>query len=204
MEQKANIYGKLFYIQQRAVAPKDKNNDFGGFHYRNVEAILAKIKPLLKQTGTVVILTDSLTQNNNSVYVEAKATLFDAVTGESVSATAYAREMETKKGMDASQCTGCASTYARKYALAGLLGLDDSKTKPLPDPDAQPPAEHDAENADVRKALIEDILNLDVTRKEMDEEIGRNFPGKNADTLKITDLRKLHIYYAKTKGNGRR
>ena len=201
MEQKAlSIYQKLFFIQQRTVAPKDKNNEFGGFRFRNVEAILGKIKPLLKQTGTVVVFNDVAKEVGGSVYVEATATLIDVVSGQSYSASASAREMESKKGMDASQCTGCASTYARKYALCGLLGIDDAKTKPAADPDAYDPALNDKDKADGRKALIDEICSYDVTRKEMDEEIARNFPGKDADTLAINDLRKLAIYYRKTKG----
>ena len=195
-----NIFQKLFYIQQRAVAPKDKNNEFGGFRYRNVEAILGKIKPLLKQTGTVVLFDDNLQEYGGAVYVEAKATLVDCVTGDRITATALAREMETKKGMDASQCTGCASTYARKYALCGLLGIDDAKTKPVADPDTYAPNVNDKDNDEGRKALLETIYSYDVTRKEIDEEIARNFPGKDADSLKIADLRRLEIYYRKTKG----
>ena len=195
-----SIYQKLFFIQQRTVAPKDKNNDFGGFRYRNVEAILGKIKPLLKQTATVVLFDDKAKEYNGSVYVEATASLVDCETGERITATALSRESETKKGMDASQCTGCASTYARKYALCGLLGIDDAKTKPVSDPDAYDPAVNDKDKADGRKALIDEICSYDVTRKEMDEEIARNFPGKDADTLPVNDLRKLAIYYRKTKG----
>lgn len=200
MEQKTNIYGKLFYIQQRAVAPKDKDNEFGGFRYRNVEAILAKIKPLLKQTATVVVFDDAVTEHNGSVYIEARAHLVDCQTGERITATASAREAETKKGMDASQCTGCASTYARKYALCGLLGIDDAKTKPVAEPDSYAPAVNDKDKEEGRAAILETIYSYDVTRKEIDEEIARNFPGKDADTLKVSDLKRLEIYYRKTKG----
>lgn len=186
-----NIIEKLFTIQQKAVSPKDKDNDFGGFKYRNVEGILRNIKPILQEMGMYCKLSDEAVELNGATYIKATATLINAEDGEKIEATAYAREMETKKGMDASQCTGCASTYARKYALQGLLGLDDSKAAPVIETDSQNPDEHDEEQALSRQTILEQIYSLNVTRKELDDFIQKRKPDKDADTVSISDLRSI-------------
>ena len=186
-----NIIEKLFQIQQKAVAPKDINNDFGGFKYRNVEGILRNIKPILQEMGMYCRLSDEAVELNGATYIKATATLINAEDGEKIEATAYAREMETKKGMDASQCTGSASTYARKYALQGLLGLDDAKAAPVIETDSQNPAEHDEEQTLSRQTILDQIFSLDVTRKELDDFIAKKRPGKDADTVSLSDLRSI-------------
>ena len=118
---------KLFAVQQALKAPKDQVNNFGKYNYRSCEGILEALKPHLGINQLVINLSDYMTEVAGRVYVEATATLTDVETGESVSATAFAREEEEKKGMDSSQITGAASSYARKYALNGLLAIDDSK-----------------------------------------------------------------------------
>lgn len=186
-----NIIEKLFAIQQKAVAPKDIDNNFGGFKYRNVEGILRNIKPVLQEMGVYCRLSDEAVELNGATYIKATAALINAEDGEKVEATAYAREMETKKGMDASQCTGSASTYARKYALQGLLGLDDSKAAPVIETDSQNPADHDEEQALSRQTILDQIFALDVTRKELDAFIQSKRPGKDADTVSLSDLRSI-------------
>ena len=186
-----NIIEKLFAIQQKAVAPKDIDNNFGGFKYRNVEGILKNIKPVLQEMGVYCRLSDEAVELNGAVYIKATAALINAEDGEQIEATAYAREMESKKGMDASQCTGSASTYARKYALQGLLGLDDSKAAPVIETDSQNPAEHDEEQELSRQTILNQIFALDVTRKELDDFIAKKRPGKDADTVSLTDLRSI-------------
>lgn len=186
-----NIIEKLFVIQQKAVAPKDIDNNFGGFKYRNVEGILKNIKPVLQEMGVYCRLSDEAVELNGAVYIKATAALINAEDGEKIEATAYAREMESKKGMDSSQCTGSASTYARKYALQGLLGLDDSKAAPVIETDSQNPADHDEEQALSRQTILDQIYSLDVTRKELDDFIEKKRPGKDADTVSISDLRSI-------------
>jgi hypothetical protein len=186
-----NIIEKLFAIQQKAVAPKDIDNNFGGFKYRNVEGILKNIKPVLQEMGVYCRLSDEAVELNGAVYIKATAALINAEDGEKIEATAYAREMETKKGMDASQCTGSASTYARKYALQGLLGLDDSKAVPVIETDSHNPAEHDEEQELSRQTILNQIFALDVTRKELDDFISKKRPGKDADTVSLSDLRSM-------------
>lgn len=186
-----NIIEKLFAIQQKAVAPKDIDNNFGGFKYRNVEGILKNIKPVLQEMGVYCRLSDEAVELNGAVYIKATAALINAEDGEKIEATAYAREMESKKGMDSSQCTGSASTYARKYALQGLLGLDDSKAVPVIETDSQNPAEHDEEQELSRQTILNQIFSLDVTRKELDAFIQSKRPDKDADTVSVADLRSI-------------
>lgn len=124
------IHEKLAAIQQGLQAPKSQYNSFGGYNYRSCEDVLTAVKPLLSENKCVLTLDDSIVEVGGRVYVKATATLTDAnnLPGpSSISVTAYAREEETKKGMDASQVTGAASSYARKYALNGLFCIDDAK-----------------------------------------------------------------------------
>lgn len=122
-----NIYGKLKAIQQELKAPKNKKNTFGGYNYRSAEDILEALKPVLARHEATVILSDEVVEIGGRIYVKAMATLWSTNDVDVVTATAYAREAETKKGMDDSQITGTASSYARKYALNGLLLIDDTK-----------------------------------------------------------------------------
>jgi Cft2 family RNA processing exonuclease len=122
-----SIYEKLHNIQQNLVARKDQFNSFGKYSYRSCESILEALKPLLKGTKSAIILSDDVMEINQDSYIKATATLIDIETGESVSVTAFAREEPEKKGMDSSQITGSASSYARKYALNGLFAIDDNK-----------------------------------------------------------------------------
>lgn len=121
------IYEKLATIQANLKAPKDLYNKFGKYPYRSAESILETVKPLLKETGTVINLTDDVLIQGNRYYIKATVTLIDIETGEKFSTTAFAREEDVKKGMDSSQITGAASSYARKYALNGLFAIDDNK-----------------------------------------------------------------------------
>ena len=122
-----NVYKKLLNIQSELNCPKDLFNKFGNYSYRSAETILESLKPLLKANGTIVNISDKLVLIGDRYYVEATATLIDVDTGERVEAKALAREEESKKGMDGSQITGSASSYARKYALNGLFLIDATK-----------------------------------------------------------------------------
>lgn len=114
---------QLAEIQKRLRAPKSQVNKFGGYNYRSCEDILEAVKPLLKDS--VIIVTDEIIEVGGRIYVKATAT-FKSNEGE-FSTTAYAREPDTAKGSSESQITGAASSYARKYALNGLLLIDDNK-----------------------------------------------------------------------------
>lgn len=122
-----NIYEKLMNIQKELKAPKGQYNSFGKYKYRSCEDILESVKPLLEKYKATIILTDKLEQIGERYYIRAMAILIDTESDNSIENTAYAREEETKKGMDGSQITGTSSSYARKYALNGLLLIDDTK-----------------------------------------------------------------------------
>lgn len=117
---------ELTNIQAELKAPKGQFNKFGGYKYRSTEDILEAVKPLLKKEGCTLTLTDVVTLVGDRYYVVANATITNAK-GDTVMATGWAREATTKKGMDESQITGSASSYARKYALGGLFAIDDTK-----------------------------------------------------------------------------
>ena len=116
---------ELIAIQSELKAPKNQWNDFGKYNYRSAEDILEAVKPLLKKYNCHLTISDEMVVLGERYYVKATATL--AKEGESISTTAYAREEESKKGMDSSQITGSTSSYARKYALNGLFCIDDTK-----------------------------------------------------------------------------
>ena len=122
-----NIYEKLLAIQSELKAPKGQYNNFGKYKYRSCEDILEAVKPICAKHKAALTLSDEMIVLGDRYYIKAKATLIDAEVGETVCNTAYAREEETKKGMDGSQITGTASSYARKYALNGLFCIDDTK-----------------------------------------------------------------------------
>ena len=121
------ILSKLLAIQVDLKAPKGQYNNFGKYKYRNCEDILEAAKPLCKRENCVLTITDELRQVGDRYYIMATATLTDVETGEKIGNTAFAREEESKKGMDGSQVTGASSSYARKYALNGLFAIDDTK-----------------------------------------------------------------------------
>lgn len=122
-----NVLKKLFDIQQELKVPKNQRNTFGNYNFRNCEDIMEASKPICAKHNCLLTCTDELIQIGERYYVKAIATLFDIDSEESINTSACAREEEVKKGMDASQITGASSSYARKYALNGLLQLDDNK-----------------------------------------------------------------------------
>ena len=118
---------RLIAIQQELKAPKNQKNNFGGYNYRSCEDILEAVKPLLAKHKLALVIEDDILAIDGRFYVKANACLLDDTGHLLTHATAFAREEETKKGMDASQITGSTSSYARKYALNGLFAIDDTK-----------------------------------------------------------------------------
>ena len=153
-----SFFQKINKIQTELIAPKDLNNKFGNYKYRSCESILKALKPLLQEYELILIIHDSIQQVGDRFYIKAKATIKDA-DGE-ISAVAYAREALTKKGMDESQVTGAASSYARKYALNGLLCIDDTK-----DADSK---DNSKEGNPKEKSVVKKISNvIDEDSKEI-------------------------------------
>jgi hypothetical protein len=146
---------RLIEIQQGLKAPKNQKNSFGGYNYRSCEDILEAVKPLLKKQGLALVINDDITAMEGRFYVKATATLFDEEGKQIAQTSAFAREEDTKKGMDASQLTGSTSSYARKYALNGLFAIDDTK-------DADATNTHDKEGKK-KDEFIPDVLKNDDT-----------------------------------------
>lgn len=165
----------LTKIQQELHAPKGKRNDFAKFNYRNAEDILGAVKPLLKKYDSAITLSDEIVEVGGRIYVKATATLKSGK--EEVQTTAYAREQLTRKGMDESQITGSASSYARKYALQGLLAIDDGK---------------DADSMDNTNEgdLLSQVTAL-ITETKTDIEAVENHYGKKVDDLTYKELQEV-------------
>lgn len=158
-----SIYEKLLAIQTSLKAPKNQYNKFGEYYYRNLEDVLEAAKPILKRQKVTLIISDEIEEVGNRVYVVATAMLIDIEDGSKVSVKARARETEAKQKFDASQLTGSASSYARKYALNGLFCIDDTR-----DADSQkPPAEAKPEGITAK-----DIAALEVMAKRKGVSVG--------------------------------
>ena len=138
-----SIHTILSTVQKTLNAPKSQFNSFGGYKYRSCEDIQAAVKPLLPE-GVTLVVSDDIVLTGDRVYVKATATISNGQ--ESVSATAFAREALTKKGMDDSQITGSTSSYARKYALNGLLLIDDTKDADATNEHDKQPCQQPAQN----------------------------------------------------------
>ena len=117
---------ELMIIQEKLNAPKNLRNNFWNYNYRSAETILEAVKPLLKETKTILLLSDEIIREENRFYIKATAKIINEEWKE-ISVTWFAREEETKKWMDWSQITWASSSYARKYALNGLFAIDDGK-----------------------------------------------------------------------------
>ncbi len=163
----ADLVKKLVAIQSRLKAPKNQYNSFGKYKYRSCEDILEALKPLANEQGCTITIEDSPIMVGEWHYIQATATLSDGYNSKSVKA--YARESETKSGMDASQITGTASSYARKYALNGLFAIDDTKDadtmdnrpKVEPNPEAKELAKVKAQLKQAKTAdEIKNVLSL--------------------------------------------
>ena len=171
------IYEKLAKVQSELKAPKGQFNSFGKYHYRSQEDILEAVKPILSRQGMTINLTDDIALVGERYYVKSTAIVSDGT--DTISVTAFAREPSEKKGMDESQITGTASSYARKYALNGLFAIDDTK-----DSDAE---EQPKPTIEKREATP---LPKQPTNK-LDEDLL-----KEASSLKI-DLNKVATYLKK-------
>lgn len=154
----------LAEIQAKLKAPKGQFNSFGKYHYRSAEDILEAVKKVVNPMGFSIVLTDQVKEIGGRIYVEAIASLFN---GElEYSATGLAREEETKKGMDGSQITGAASSYARKYALNGLFAIDDTK-----DSDATNDHGKSQESKSQAKGSIPEPTQFDIEFKELISDV---------------------------------
>ena len=166
----------LSKIQSLVKAPKGQVNKFGNYKYRSCEDIVEAVKLVINPLGYYLTITDEIISIGERIYVKATATLSN---GEhTYTASAYAREEETKKGMDAAQITGSASSYARKYALNGLFAIDDTK-------DADATNTHDTPTMNEKSILLNLLYDTDLSDTE-----------KQAATNAINDCPDYKTYQA--------
>lgn len=159
---------ELRFIQEKLKAPKGQYNSFGKYAYRSCEDIFAAVKPLAHECECLLTTSEEVVQVGDRIYIKSTATLTNK-DGVSISVSSYAREEETKKGMDASQITGAAISYARKYALGGLFGIDDTK-----DADALNVTKAYTDRSDVLKKLKAEIESAQTAQQLV--EIYKNNP----------------------------
>lgn len=161
-----NIYEKLLKIQEELKVPKGQYNSFGKYKFRSCEDILEAVKPICIKNKATLVLYDNIVQKENRYYIEATAKLIDVEDGNYIEGKAYARESNEKKGMDDSQVTGTASSYARKYALNGLFNIDDTK-----DADTEEyTVTTQEDNKKIDKKMV-GALNLAIKRNNITDEV---------------------------------
>lgn len=172
-----SILEKLAAVQQEVKAPKNLYNSFGDFKYRSAESILEAVKPVLAKNNATIILSDSIEEVGGRIYVKATATIYDIEDGTAFFTSAFAREPDEKKKMDSAQITGTASSYARKYAMNGLLLLDDTKD---PDTDEYQRQNREAKPEKLDSETIKTIVSL---AKLAEVDLGKALGGKEISTL---------------------
>lgn len=197
-----SIYEKLLKVQQDTKCNKGQFNSFGKYKYRSMEDIWAAAKPIAASYGAVLTCTDKPILIGDRYYIEATATIYDIEDGTSISTTASAREDDAKKGMDGSQITGTASSYARKYAMSGLLGLDDTKDADTDsykrEVDAR--AEETETSTDTPETLRKKIIEVAEMKGIAQEQItGANYNGKTWDELSREELIEVKVKLGKRK-----
>ena len=188
------IYEKLAKVQAELKAPKGQFNSFGKYHYRSQEDILEAVKPILSRQGMTINLTDDIALVGERYYVKSTATVSDGT--DTISVTAFAREPSEKKGMDESQITGTASSYARKYALNGLFAIDDTKDS---DAEEQPKTTIEKREATptpkqptnkLDEALIKEASSLKIDLNKVATYLKKNVQELTNDDLKSCIERK--------------
>lgn len=186
-----NLLEKLMNIQNELQAPKGQFNSFGKYNYRNCEDVLEAVKPLLMKYKCTLNITDEVIEKEGRFYIKATVSIKDIESTEVESTVAYAREEESKKGMDGSQVTGASSSYARKYALNGLFAIDDNKDsdstnthgkdKPTNKGTDYKPVENKLSDAQVKRAYAL-AYKANVNKEQVDKQVMAKFK-KNIQNL---------------------
>lgn len=192
-----NIYKKLYNVQQSLKAPKDLHNSFANYNYRTSEAILQACKPLLKENNLIILLDDEVETKGEYNYIRATAKIVDIETGEHIETSALAREDRDRKKFDAPQISGSCSSYARKYALSGLLAIDNTKDSDVTNTQ-QDEEEHKAAKEDKptfagpasEKVNVKNIWTKGTTNQEEDKVISFNQSSQDL----ITKSEMMFIY----------
>lgn len=194
------IYAALMAVQSELKAPKGQKNTFGNYSYRSAEDILEAVKPLLKENGLYLNIADEVVLIGDRYYIKATVTAVDIATGEAASSTAFAREAAEKKGMDAAQVTGATSSYARKYALNALFGIDDTKDADTDEyartgqsgaREGQARAKPPDDTRAARQELSAEIKRIGATKEEVVTVCKRMFGKTSSADLTPAELKKL-------------
>lgn len=175
------VYEKLLKVQSELKAPKSQFNKFGNYAYRNCEDILEAVKPLLMENKLSLTIADEILLVGDRYYIKAIATIVDIETGDKESVSAFAREEENKKGMDASQLTGSTSSYARKYALNGLFCIDDTKDSDTTNTGSKSKASNKSDTKKLSQAQLKRLYAI------------ANAAGYDADVIKKQALKKYSV-----------
>lgn len=194
-----NALKKLSAIQVELKVPKEAWNDFGKYYYRNAETILETAKPVCHKHGAVLTVGDKMILHGDRYFVEATATLWDIETGESVSASASAREPFAQKGMNEPQITGAASSYARKYALGGLFALDDTKDADATNTHGKEPKVNPvpvvAKTTDAKGKMIGEVAmlcgELNLSPEWLEAKLQKDFSKKALSECTQVELRRV-------------
>jgi len=181
-----SFYERVNKIQVELKVPKDQKNSFGNYKYRSCEDILEKVKPLLKESFLILQLSDDISLVGERFYIKATAKLLDALgSDKEIISTGFARESYQKKGMDESQITGAASSYARKYALNGLFCIDDNKDADSFNDHKQKATEKVYNELLDRLYICENQEQLDLWTKNNSEKINYLKSASNEDAKKL-------------------
>lgn len=186
------IKEKLFNIQQEFKSNKDMYNDFAKFAYRNLENMLADLKPILKKYYCIITFNDDVVNVGNSNYIKSTITLIDLETNETIFVTGIAKEDENRAGMCSGQMTGCSSSYSRKYGLCGLLAVNEEKDLDALDNRPNQPKNDNKptkSNVEITATNIDNLADF-CTNKKQDE---------NVDKVKLF---RFYEYYLNKLNNG--
>ena len=201
------VYEKLLQIQSKLKAPKGQYNEFGKYKYRSCEDILEALKPLLAEVKAAVTLNDEIVQVGERIYIKATASFIDIEDKQTITTTAYAREEETKKGMDGSQITGASSSYARKYALNGLFAIDDNKDSDTTNnqgDSTDKPNTSNKSNAELSEAQIKRLFAIaysaGINKEKVEKQIKGSFK-KDVKDLNRSEYDQVCNGYEKLKKN---
>lgn len=189
-----SIYATLTEIQNELKAPKNQYNRFGKYKYRSCEDILEALKPLLLKHKATLIINDEIQEMGTRIYVKAICTF--VVGDEKIQTTAFAREEESKKGMDGSQVTGASSSYARKYALNGLFLIDDTKDA---DTDEFKEQSKNKQENKSKQELTKEQINIlysmasekGFTQKDIQNVISKSFNKRSVTELSQTEYNEI-------------
>lgn len=201
------VYEKLLQIQSKLKAPKGQYNEFGKYKYRSCEDILEALKPLLAEVKAAVTLNDEIVQVGERIYIKATVSFIDIEDKQTITTTAYAREEETKKGMDGSQITGASSSYARKYALNGLFAIDDNKDSDTTNnqgDSTDKPNTSNKSNAELSEAQIKRLFAIaysaGINKEKVEKQIKGSFK-KDVKDLNRSEYDQVCNGYEKLKKN---